>query len=59
MRSYRVLGLDENITAFIKQGFESVLKKPDATLLAYMKQMYAKYTPQDMCKGGIRQRFER
>lgn len=35
LRSYRVLGLNENITAHIKQGFESVLKKTGCNAVRY------------------------
>ena len=59
LKSLRLLGLDEKMATVMKAGFESVLKKADADLLAYMPKIYAKYTAKDMCSGGVRQRFLR
>ncbi len=59
LKGYRLLGLDEKMTAALKAGFDSVIAKASSDLLAYMPKIYAKYSAKDMCNGGVRQRFLR
>ena len=60
LKYMRLLGLNETLFSAIKQGVEFSGAMDQPTMWSIIQNtIYPKYSAADMCKGGIRQRFER
>ncbi len=60
LKSYRRLGLDMNMLKNITNGIDFVNALSKEQIISIIKnQIYIKYTPEQMHKGGVRQVFRR
>lgn len=58
LRQQRVLGLEKSLVDKIINGAESAARLSENEITRIVStRIYPKYSNQDMCKGGIRQRF--
>lgn len=56
----RLLGLSEELTTNIRKGMKFTEGMSAKDILYNLRnKIFPKYSPKDMCKGGVRQRFEK
>lgn len=59
LKHQRMLGLNDDFFEAVKTNIQSIDGMDEMSVYSIVnRHIYPKYSPKDMCKGGVRQRFE-